>query len=257
MFLLSTGHSFNVFFFCLFFSSSLCAPSLSHVSLLAGVAGGDVVVHGCRKTSLLGRSFYNTIIMYLRHYFLDINISPLLRGLMCGTSAPLYYVRPPCSREPSWRPLPRCRDSCSRVSCLCRHASLLAVYLVPHTSCCNRRRCRLWWRRRASPRVPRTRVPQGLAWWAAGAVRPPPSPPPPRAPGVSCRASSPGEGRLGQARQRVVLTGKRAARASDDGWSVFVAAKKEVQQEIDLCSLSRRERESERAGGAGGGTRQA
>lgn len=85
------------------------------------------------------------------------------------------------------------------------------------TSLRNRRPCRLWSRRRAPPRVPRTRAPPGLAGWAAGAVRPP-LPPHQRALGGSCRASSPGEGSLGRAPPRALLTGveRRAARASDD-----------------------------------------
>lgn len=83
----------------------------------------------------------------------------------------------------------------------------------------NRRPYRLWWRRRPLPPVPRTRVAPALVRWAPGAARPP-LPPPPRAPGASCRGSFPGEGSSGRARLRVPLTGKRAARASDDAWSM-------------------------------------
>ena len=85
--------------------------------------------------------------------------------------------------------------------------------------CCNNRRpCRLCWRRRESCRVPRTGVSTGPAGSASAAVPPPPPPPPPppRAPVVSCRGSCLGEGSLGRARLQPVLTGTRAARASDD-----------------------------------------
>lgn len=113
-----------------------------------------------------------------------------------------------------------------------RHARRNAHGVCMSIFPCNRRPCRLCSRRRATPRVPGTRAPRGLAWRSAGAVRPPLPPPPLRVLGVSCRALSPGEGRLGRAPPQALTTGERTARASDDGAVTFCY----VQQYKVWCS---------------------